>query len=138
MTVSRDTIIDLIPLYLSGEASNATQQLVREYLAADPQLADLVKGQEGALSPAFATPPRSPDLEATSFRRARKRLAAQRWAFGLAWLFTAMSLSTEVSIENAHIVSARLALIDAPVLLGIVAMVATICWLVYFDLRRRA
>lgn len=136
MTISRDTIIDLLPLYLSGEASPATQELVKDYLSRDPELASIARQQQAALqSPATASA--VPDLETTSFRRTRRRLAAQRWTFGLAWLFTAATLSTEVTVSDGHVTGARLALIDAPFLLGVLATLAVICWVAYGDLRRR-
>lgn len=136
MNVSRDTIIDLLPLYVSGEASPATQELVREFLGRDPELARLAREHETALGSAVVSA-KAPDLEAVSFQRTRGRIVAQRWAFGLAWLFTAVTFSTEVKRDGLHITSARLALVDAPLLLGIVAALATISWLVYFNLRSR-
>jgi hypothetical protein len=135
MNVSRDTIIDLLPLYASGEASPATQELVREYLARDPELAQLARDQETPLVASITA--KAPNLEAVSFQRTRSRVATQRWAFGLAWLFTAVTFSTEVQIRGGHVTGARLALIDAPLLLGLVAGAATICWLAYFNLRGR-
>ena len=41
MNVTRDVIIDLLPLYLAEEASEDTRQLVETYLAADPDLKKL-------------------------------------------------------------------------------------------------
>ncbi|MBK8900892.1 MAG: zf-HC2 domain-containing protein [Anaerolineaceae bacterium] len=43
MNVSRDVIIDLLPLYLAGEASEDTRQLVEHFLADDPALAKLAE-----------------------------------------------------------------------------------------------
>jgi len=135
MNVSRDTIIDLLPLYASGEASAATQELVREFLAQDPELARLAQEQATPLGAPITA--RAPDLEAVSFQRTRSRVATQRWAFGLAWLFTAVTFSTEVQIRDGHVTGARLALIDAPLLLGLLAGAATIAWLIYFNLRNQ-
>jgi anti-sigma factor RsiW len=135
MTISRDTIIDLLPLYLSGEASPPTQALVREALARDPELARLAREQESA-SGATTTAAQALDLEALSFQRTRQRLAMQRWAFGLGWLFTAITFSTEIQIEGGHVTGVRLALVQAPLLLGAVGAAAMLCWLAYFALRR--
>jgi anti-sigma factor RsiW len=135
MNISRDVIIDLLPLYASGEASPATEELVRDYLARDPELARLARDHEAPIGTSPAV--RTPDFEAISFQRTRGRVVSQRWAFGLAWLFTAVTFSTEIHIEAGHITSARLALADAPLLLGFVAAAAVISWLVYFNLRGR-
>jgi anti-sigma factor RsiW len=43
MKISRNVIIDLLPLYLSDEASDETNALVREYLETDPELAEMAK-----------------------------------------------------------------------------------------------
>jgi hypothetical protein len=137
MNVTRDTIIDLLPLYLSGEASSATQHLVSEFLAKDPELGTLAREQRAALTNPLPSRATTPDLETRSFVRTRKRVVAQRWSFGLAWLFTAVALSTELQVENSRIVSARLALLRAPILLAVVATAAAGCWLAYFALRRR-
>ena len=41
MKVTRDVILDLLPLYLAGEASADTRILVEKYLETDPKLAQL-------------------------------------------------------------------------------------------------
>ena len=41
MTVTRDVVLDLLPLYQAGEASADTRALVDAFLAGDPQLARL-------------------------------------------------------------------------------------------------
>ena len=43
MKITRDVILDLLPLYLDGEASPDTQVLVEQYLETDPELAEKVK-----------------------------------------------------------------------------------------------
>ncbi len=41
--VTRNVILDLLPLYLAGEASPDTQALVEGYLKTDPELAEMAK-----------------------------------------------------------------------------------------------
>lgn len=43
MEITRKVIVDLLPLYLSDEASDDTNALVREYLETDPELAEMAK-----------------------------------------------------------------------------------------------
>lgn len=43
MEITRDVILDLLPLYLAGEVSTDTRALVERYLEADPELADAAK-----------------------------------------------------------------------------------------------
>ncbi len=39
MEITRDVILDLMPLVLAGEASNDTSRLVEQYLEQHPELA---------------------------------------------------------------------------------------------------
>ena len=41
--VTRDVILDLLPLYLAGEVSEGTAALVKQYLESDPELAEQAK-----------------------------------------------------------------------------------------------
>lgn len=43
MDITRDVILDLLPLYLADEVSADTRALVDKYLESDPQLANLAK-----------------------------------------------------------------------------------------------
>ncbi len=43
MKITRNVILDLLPLYLAGEVSADTRALVREYLETDPELAEIGK-----------------------------------------------------------------------------------------------
>ncbi|UCD99808.1 MAG: hypothetical protein JSV42_03515 [Chloroflexota bacterium] len=43
MEISRNTIIDLLPLYIADEASPETRHLIELYLKNDPDLAEIVK-----------------------------------------------------------------------------------------------
>jgi len=43
MEITRDVILDLMPLVLAGEASNDTSRLVEQYLEQHPELARLVE-----------------------------------------------------------------------------------------------
>jgi len=41
--VTKDVILDLLPLYLAGEVSEDTATLVKKYLESDPELAEAAK-----------------------------------------------------------------------------------------------
>jgi len=43
MEITRNVILDLVPLFLAGETSPDTQVLVKQYLETDPELAEMVK-----------------------------------------------------------------------------------------------
>jgi hypothetical protein len=46
MEITRNVIVDLLPLYLSGEASPDTNVLVGKFLETDPELAQLAQDQK--------------------------------------------------------------------------------------------
>jgi hypothetical protein len=43
MNVTREVILDLLPVYLAGEASPATRALIEEYMEQDPELAQRLR-----------------------------------------------------------------------------------------------
>jgi len=48
MEISRNVILDLLPLYIADEASPETRALVEEYLDTDPELAKIADRLSGA------------------------------------------------------------------------------------------
>lgn len=92
MTVSRDVILDLLPLYLSDEASQDTRTLVEQHLADDADLARLAKGWKERLPEA---PPAavSPDAEALAYREAKRQIAQRVITLAAAIAFTILSVA---------------------------------------------
>jgi predicted anti-sigma-YlaC factor YlaD len=133
MTVSRNVVMDLLPLYLSGEASAETNALVEEFLSKDPELrrqADLARRDlPGAPSSSPAALP--PDLELRSLHRTQGLLRWQRLAFAFAVAFTCLSLTTVISFEGGR-VHARLLILDYPHIFGPCAGLAVSGWLHYY------
>jgi hypothetical protein len=137
MNVTQEVILDLLPLYLSGEASPATRVLVEEYMKQDAELAQRIRLQ-WADNLAKAVPSAlPPDLELRSLRRTRSLLGLQRWLFGFGIFFAAMSLSNQSSFEGSHLKEFHFLLRDYPVELGICVVLGLACWIAYFTIRRR-
>src|ERR1700685_4386211 len=97
MNVTREVILDLLPLYLSGEASPATRGLVEEYVKQDPELAQRIRLQWADNLAKVVPTGLPPDLELRSLRRTRSLLGLQRWLFGFGIFFLALSLSNQSS-----------------------------------------
>jgi hypothetical protein len=136
MTVPRDVILDLLPLYLADEASPATRELVENYLKQDPALAQRVREQRGGLVlPETAGPP--PELELRSLRRTRRMLTWQRWMFGLGLSATILSFSVVINFEGARPVEAHMVMRDLPLPFGLLLVVGLASLSGYFILRRR-
>lgn len=136
MNVTREVILDLLPVYLSGESSPATRALVEEYLKEDTELGQRIRLQwaENLARAVPSTLP--PELELRALRRTRKLLALQRWLFGFGIFFSAVSLSLELSIDDGHLKTLRPLMFDYPAELGLCLAVGFLCWIIYFSIRR--
>jgi len=137
MNVTREVILDLLPVYLAGEASPATRALVEEYLKQDAELAQRIRLQMTDSLAAAASSALPPDLELRSLRRTRSLLGWQKWLFGLGITFTALSFSSEMSFGDGGIKEFHFLLRDYPALFGTLAVLAVVCWIGYYIIRRR-
>jgi predicted anti-sigma-YlaC factor YlaD len=136
MEITRNVILDLLPLYLAGEASPETRALIEEYLRRDPELAERVRLQS---SETFLRTPASlrPEVELRSFRRTKRLLGLLRWLFGLGLTFTLLPLSFEMTADKGRITEFHFLLRDYPApFLGSLVLGIT-CWVAYFTIRRR-
>lgn len=136
MIVTRDVILDLLPLYIAGEASAGTRVLVTEYLSRDPELAEQVRRSQ-AEQPESVSPSVAPDLEMKALLRTRREIGLRTWAFGLAWFFTVASLGVQASTTPDGGTRVRLAVLDYPLVFGACMVIAVVCWGAYVVLRRR-
>jgi len=97
--VTKDVILDLLPLYLAGEVSEKTAELVKKYLEDDPELAE--KAKEMAKADALGKVPIPFKKEAAleTYNEAKKwmtiRILGIVVVIGLVFmcLFTAIGLS---------------------------------------------
>jgi hypothetical protein len=134
MNVAREVIVDLLPVYLSGEASPATRSLVEEYMKQDAELAQRVCSQWTENFARLAPPP---ELELRSLRRAHHLLALQKWLLGLGIGFIACSLSFGISYEDGRFRGGHFLLVDHPLGYGTCMALGLACWIGYFIIRRR-
>lgn len=74
MKVTRDVILDLLPLYLDQEASEDTKALVREYLETDPELAELARKSAAMKLSEEPPAPVRKEKEMEAYREARHQL----------------------------------------------------------------
>jgi anti-sigma factor RsiW len=94
MTITRDVITDLLPAYLSGEASADTRALVEEMAGRDPDIGRLVEAarnerMDAMMHDAVALPP---NLERDVVSRTRAVLRRRSWTLALALFFTCLPL----------------------------------------------
>lgn len=139
MSVPKEVILDLLPVYLAGEVSSATKAWVEEQLAQNPALAEQVRRQQqrGSDSSVLGQelPPLPPGLEVVALQRTRRMLAMLRWLFGLGIAFTATALALKITLRPVF--SVRPLVLDYPAQLGPCLAAGVLCWIAYFRLKRR-
>jgi hypothetical protein len=128
MTIDREIILDLLPLYRSGLASAPSRRLVETWLAEHP--ADPV----GAA--AARTDPLDPEGFG-AFARARRLRRWLRRLYGIAFALTAVSFTAQFDIVGGRLESARMLALDHPLAFAPAILGAVAAWGAYFWLRRR-
>jgi anti-sigma factor RsiW len=137
MNVTREVILDLLPVYLAGEASDDTRKLVEEYIQQHPEMGlELRRHMEQNLA-AIAPAAIPPELELQALRRTRGVLARQRWLFGLAIFFSLMPFSGAFFPEWGD-TSATLLAQSYPAIAAFFLIAAIALWTVYYISRRRS
>lgn len=96
MEITRNVILDLLPLYLADEASEDSRQLVEQFLAKDPQLAKLV--DKTADLPLPDEPPSllNKETEMKKFEKTKDYLFQRNLFLVMAILFTMLWLGVSI------------------------------------------
>lgn len=74
MTITRDVILDLLPLYLADEVSRDTRMLVEEYLKSDPKLAEIAKRPQAVDLSADVPVPLTEEDQMEAYKEAKRLL----------------------------------------------------------------
>lgn len=131
MNISRDIVKDLIPVYLTGDASADTQALVESYLRTDPELARDVTAARATSLGLPAT--RVPTAEKQTLDATRQLLKSRTSTLVVATLFTVLPLTFAFHGTTITFLLIR----DAPVI-GIAWWVtAAIMWIWHVRIRHR-
>ncbi|HEY7568821.1 MAG TPA: hypothetical protein VH762_14685 [Gemmatimonadaceae bacterium] len=120
MSITRPVVVDLWPVYVSGEASAETRALVEEYLRTDPEFSRQLR--DNPLD-RIAPPPLPPDVETNAFARARRQLHGFPWLLQLAVLFSALAFGRIVSDTSWDV---------SPLNFIITAAIAMCLWIAFF------
>ena len=73
MKITRNVILDLLPLYLANEVSADTRTLVENYLETDSELANVAKQLAPLEKPKEIPVPLSQDDQMKAYKKARRR-----------------------------------------------------------------
>lgn len=92
MEITRNVILDLLPLFLAGEASTDTQALVEQYLEADPELAEMAKqAAEVGKMDDFPIPLRK-EAQMEAYEKAQRLILQRTLILGTVIAFVILSL----------------------------------------------
>lgn len=137
MKITQDVVVDLLPLYLSGEASPDTKELIAEFQRQNPEFANEVEAhkrefdrQRDLLEPAGAP---SADHELRTLAQTRSLMERQKWSMAVALMLTAFPFSFVFSGGHLTFMMVR----DQPMLAALSWCGAAILWIQYFITRRR-
>ncbi len=72
MEITRNVILDLLPLYVAGEASEDTRRLIEERMGTDPELSELVMKMEVGELPGDIPVPLTKEDKMEAYKEARR------------------------------------------------------------------
>jgi hypothetical protein len=131
MSITKDVILDLLPLYEAGEGSADTRRLVEDYLREHPDLASASTGTDAMLKNISSS-----DVERDRrkiLERTRGLLVRRQTFFGLALGCTLMSFT--FAFEGTQVTWFMWR--DAPSQAAMLMAVGIACWIGYFTTRRQ-
>ena len=99
MKVTRDVVLDLLPLYLAGEASSDTRALVERYLETDPELANIAQQQASAGMPKEIPVPLRREDQMEAYKQAQRAL----W---MRTLIVAVSIAAVLALAGIALLAA--------------------------------
>lgn len=70
--VTKNVILDLLPLYLAGELSEESEKLVKKHLEADPELAEVARDMAKSNSLSKVPVPFKSDIAMATYQEAKK------------------------------------------------------------------
>jgi hypothetical protein len=127
--VTRDLITDLLPVYLSGDASADTKLLVENYLKENPDFAQLIKNESKVVFPSSAM--LSNDIELAALKKTRRKLRWLGTIMGIAIFCTLLGISFQFGPEGFKWTWAY-----NPGIAILCEVVGALLWILYFRSRR--
>jgi anti-sigma factor RsiW len=134
MQVTRDVILDLLPIYCADEATRDTRALVEEFLKQDPSLATQAAEIRRALRGVeLAAPSRTRNgADFLALERVRRAVRRRGWYLGAAIFFSALPCSFYGNEKGI-----RFLWTPYPAIIVGSLAVAAVFWILYFRLRRK-
>jgi hypothetical protein len=136
MKITQEVVLDLLPVYLAGEASPDTRALVEEYMKQDEALARRIRLQFAENLSKAAPSALAPDLELRSLRRTRKLIGWQRRLTGIGAGFVMLGLSCQFTFSGGHMTEFHFLMRDFPGPFGACVSIGLTCLMASFIIRR--
>ena len=137
MKVSENVVMDLLPVYLSGEASSDTKELIEEFQRQNLEFAHVIEEQRREFSgQARLLDPRtgpSADHELKTLKETRSLIERQKWMLSVALMFAGFPFSFVFSGHHLTFILLR----DQPILALASWLGAAVLWIQYLNTRRR-
>ena len=133
MTVTRDVILDLLPLYFAGQVSGDTRKLVDEFLQTDPDFARMSRRFDTLLKDGGSVPEPSAS-ERRTFERTRRLLRYRNQTIGVAIAFSLMPFAFGFHGGQVDWILLR----DKPVVAVTWLLTGLVCWIAAYVIGRRA
>jgi hypothetical protein len=132
MTVTRDVILDLLPLYFAGQVSADTKTLVDEFLRTDPDFARMSQRFDTLLK-AHGTPADGGAAERRAFERTRRLLKTRNQTIGMAVAYSLLPFA--FFFRNGHV---EWIMLRRPSVAATFAFTALALWVAAWIINRRA
>jgi hypothetical protein len=133
MTVTRDVILDLLPLYFAGQVSGDTKALVDDFLRRDPDFARMSERFD-ALLKERGTPAGEEARERRAFERTRSLVKYRNQTIGMAIAYSLLPFA--FFFRDGHV--EWILLRDKPAIAAAFAVTALACWVAAWIINRRA
>ncbi len=136
MNVSKEVIKDLLPLYVSGEASDDTAELVRHYVETDPELAAMLREMVEAEQMLSRRPmvPNLANAEVRSFQKARLLIRYRSVILGAAIAYSLFPFAFVYANGQMH----WIVIAGMPTVALTSGVIAVALWCMYMYLSRKA
>lgn len=132
MNVTRDVILDLLPMYFAGQVSADSRALVDEFLRTDPDFARMSQKFETLVKEHGA--PRDRDLaEVRAFERTRSLLKTRNQTIGMAVAYSLLPFAFFFRNGQIEWIMMR----DKPIVAAAFAFTALACWVIAWIMNRR-
>ena len=104
MEITRNVILDLLPLYLAGEVSADTRTLVEKYLETDPELADIAERSAALELPEDIPVPLTEEDKMQAYREAKRFMFLRTVILALTISFTVLCILAMALLAAAFFV----------------------------------